>query len=146
MKTCKYCAEEIQDDAKLCKHCGKKLNPRDLNQHIKILSFLFIAYGVIKCIIGLVIMNILSMAGDLSGNIDAMRITSIIGNSVGGILMILSIPSIIGGIALYKRQEWGRILALVLCFLSLISIPFGTALGIYGIWVLLNDESKELFN
>ena len=107
---------------------------------------MFIAYGAIKCIIGLVIMNILSMAGDLSGNTDAMRITSVVGSSVGGLLMILSIPSIIGGIALYKRQAWGRILALVLCLLSLISIPFGTALGIYGIWVLLNDESKEYFN
>ena len=60
--------------------------------------------------------------------------------------MILSIPSIIGGIALYKRQAWGRILALVLCLLSLISIPFGTALGIYGIWTLLQDKTVELFN
>ena len=77
----------------------------------------------------------------MGGVWKSMRITSIIGSSVGGLLMILSIPNIIGGIALYKRQVWGRIIALVLCFLSLISIPFGTALGIYGIWVLLNEES-----
>ena len=91
-------------------------------------------------------MTILSMVGELSGNEDAMRITSIIGDSIGSIFIFLSIPNIIGGIGLYNRQRLGRILALILCFLTLISIPFGTAFGIYGIWVLLNDESKRIFN
>ena len=145
MATCLYCAEEIQDDVKICKHCGKQVNTHSLDNHIKILSILFFAYGFIKCIIGIVIMSVLSMAGELSGNEDAIRITSIIGDSIASILIFLSIPNIIGGIGLYKRQKWGRILALMLCFLSLLSIPFGTALGIYGIWVLLNDDSKEIF-
>jgi len=42
---------------------------------------------------------------------------------------------------LYQRQPWARFLGLILGFLALIRFPFGTALGIYTIWVLLPESS-----
>jgi len=47
---------------------------------------------------------------------------------------------------LIKRKEWGRILALVVSFFNLIWFPLGTALGVYSIIILLNDESVKIFN
>jgi len=38
---------------------------------------------------------------------------------------------------LFERRPWARILALVLGCFALIRFPFGTALGIYTLWVLL---------
>ena len=146
MKTCQFCIEEIQDDAIICKHCGKKLNGRDMNKHVTILAILFISFGCLLCVGGIVVNLVVPMAGNISGNDVAMRITSIIGDTLGILLVILSMPSIIGGIGLLKRKYWARILILVLSFLILLSIPFGTALGIYGIWTLLKDETIELFN
>ena len=146
MKTCKFCAEEIQDDATICKHCRKKQNGRDMNKHVTILGILFISFGCLLCVGGIVVNLVVPMAGNISGNDVAMRITSIIGDTLGIFLVILSIPNILGGIGLLKRKYWARILILVLCFLSLLSIPFGTALGIYGIWILLKSETVEIFN
>jgi hypothetical protein len=34
---------------------------------------------------------------------------------------------------------------IVLSGFDLINIPFGTALGIYGFWVLLNRETEQMF-
>ena len=74
-----------------------------------------------------------------------MAITSTIGSLVGGFFIILSIPEVIGGIGLLKRKSWARILVLVLAATDLIFIPIGTAIGVYSIWVLLQDETVQLF-
>jgi hypothetical protein len=60
-------------------------------------------------------------------------------------IALLSVPAIIGGIGLLKYREWARILLIVMSSLNLINIPFGTALGIYGLWALLNDSTRVLF-
>ena len=62
---------------------------------------------------------------------------------VGSILLTVSIPAIIAGVGLVYRKSWSRILALIICVIKLFNIPFGTALGAYGIWVLMQDETIQ---
>ena len=52
-------------------------------------------------------------------------------------LLVLSLPGLITGIGLLKFQPWARIVGLVFGAINLINIPFGTILGVYGLWVLL---------
>jgi len=47
---------------------------------------------------------------------------------------------------LSERQPWARSLAIVLSFLVLLRIPFGTALGVYTLWVLLPDPSRREYD
>jgi len=46
------------------------------------------------------------------------------------------------GWGLLQREPWARTVAVVLAFVSLFfNVPFGTALGIYTLWVLLPAKS-----
>jgi len=56
-------------------------------------------------------------------------------------LSLVSLPGITGGIALFKRRSWARMLLLILAFLRLVSFPpIGTALGGYTIWLLFKKR------
>jgi hypothetical protein len=44
-----------------------------------------------------------------------------------------------------QRKPLGRLMALGLALVNLLILPFGTALGIYALWVLLTNEGRRLF-
>ena len=56
-----------------------------------------------------------------------------------------SILSFIGGIGLLHRKNWARILIIIVSCLDLINIPIGTAIGVYSLWVLLQEDTEKLF-
>lgn len=58
-------------------------------------------------------------------------------------LMVTAVVGIVTGWGLLERQPWARMLAIVLGCLFLVDMPFGTALGIYTLWVLLPAASEE---
>jgi hypothetical protein len=83
---------------------------------------------------------------DRSGdNLAAIPILGGIGGFVFIVLLVLSLPGMIGGFGLLQFKSWARILVIVLSAFELLSVPFGTILGIYGLWVLLNRETEQLF-
>ena len=77
---------------------------------------------------------------------EVFEIAPIVLAIIGTIILIVSIAGIIGAIGVMKKKEWGRITLLVISFFHLIHIPLGTILGVYSIWVLLNDETIRHFN
>ena len=44
------------------------------------------------------------------------------------------------------HKPFGRILMLALALANLLVIPFGTALGVYAMWVLLKNDAHRLFD
>lgn len=125
-----------------------------MREHVRILGILNIVLGSLGLLVGIGLALFFGGLGIFasmasSDDPDALFAIPILG-AVGGIILIalllFSAPQIIGGIGLLKGQPWARILMIVLSALSLMSIPIGTALGIYGLWVLLNEETVRMFN
>jgi hypothetical protein len=44
-----------------------------------------------------------------------------------------------------KRKRWGQILGIVVGALSLVNFPVGTLIGIYTLWVLLQEAATGYF-
>jgi hypothetical protein len=125
------------------------MNP--MQTHVKVLAILHIVFGVLGVCIGLVAFAVLGGTAamiHLDHDPDAALAGPMMG-AIGGFVLILflvlSLPGLIGGIGLLSYKPWARILTIVVSIVDLINIPFGTALGIYGLWVLFNDNGIRLF-
>ena len=117
-----------------------------MEKHIKIVSVLWIVSGALGLIWAFFIFWILfgiSFLPDIG--YEAPIILRTVAIWMTAFIAVLSIPDIIAGAALLKRKEWGRLLTLALAFFNLLCFPFGTALGIYSLVILFNDETIKLF-
>src|SRR5688572_18801449 len=121
-----------------------------MEQHLKILGILNIVFGGLGICGALVILLVFGIPAGLvvaDGDPDAAGTLSILG-VVGGFIFFLaaifSVPALVAGIGLLKYREWARIWTIVASVLHLINIPFGTALGVYGLWVMFKDETVSL--
>ena len=74
-----------------------------------------------------------------------MPIIGITGAVLVLFMIVTSLPALIIGYGLYQLQPWSRIAGIVLSIVSLLWFPIGTALGVYGLWVLFSAEGQRLF-
>ena len=123
-----------------------------MQTHVRLLGILHIIFGGLGLLTAIFLMalfgGITSIVG-LNASGDDARIAIPLIGGIGALVVaftaMLSLPSIIAGIGLLSYRPWARILTLVLSVFLLIHVPFGTALGFYGFWVLLSAEGAMLF-
>lgn len=125
-----------------------------MRDHIKILGIVHIVFGLIGICVAFLILVVfgvgtLGIAGVAAQEepeaLIAVPIVAAILTFVVFFIALLSLPGILAGWGLLNYKPWARILAIVLSALNLLSVPIGTALGVYGLWVLLNGETERLF-
>ena len=62
---------------------------------------------------------------------------------VAFVSLLAGLLTLIGGVGLRKRKSWAWGFVWVLACMSLLSVPIGTALGAYALWVLTRSEARQ---
>lgn len=124
-----------------------------MDTHVKVLGVLYLALSAIGVLVALFLMltlgsaaGIVGAAADAQDAAIAIPIIGITGMALVILLLGLSLPGVFAGWGLLTFKPWARILGIVLAILNLFYIPFGTLVGVYALWVLLNKETERLFS
>jgi hypothetical protein len=151
---CDQCGTALQSGQQFCNRCGKEVRgfvagyPQRsrLQEHIRLLAILWFAFSAFEVIGGVVLVvlaNTLFLHMGEMGGPPAANFLHPLLTVLGLFILAKSAVGFLAGYGLLQREAWGRVLALILAFLALIHVPFGTALGVYTLWVLLPAQSEE---
>lgn len=118
-----------------------------MRAHLDLLGRLYVVWGGFGLLAGASLLIL--AAGAALAPADAgsrLRLGAIIIAAAAALPIAGGILSVWAGRALRRRNPRGRLGALGLGLPNLFVLPFGTALGIYSYWVLLNDSVRQMFD
>jgi len=155
---CNSCGALMGANDTVCRACGQgtigvagSTSPAPggrLRAHLGTLSILWFVFATLL-LIGAAVTYTIShfMRLRLEGN--GPPVAELIGPmvlfSVSMLCLALATGSFAAGWGLYNRRDWGRPVALVMGFIFLLKPPFGTALGIYTLWVLMSNNADQQY-
>jgi len=125
-----------------------QLSEREMHQHVTILGWLYIVANAIVLLIGLcglLFFVSIGAIGAANGDLVALGVLSAIGMVALLFFGVLALPGILAGYGLLKRKQWGQILALIVGILGVFNVPIGTLIGIYTLFVLLQNTAEPYF-
>ena len=169
---CDKCGTQVSAGAQFCSACGKSLGgaaippapvvppaydrptfDRRVQRHINVLASLWLASGILRFVeVGSIL-----IAGQILPFLVGWGLGGRFTNwpfsflpfglySIAGFLALFGLAHLALAWGLFQREPWARTFGIVLGFLGLLRPPFGTALGIYTIWVLLPQQSGQEYD
>lgn len=152
---CNQCGKELQAGQQFCSYCGSEITggvvavrQDPMAHHVHLLGVLWLVLGVLTALGGLallVVANIIFGQRGIAIENGAPSFIRPLLSIIGCAILAKAAVSFIAGIGLLQRQPWARVLAIVLGVISLLNVPFGTALGIYTLWALLSANAEERY-
>lgn len=146
---CQNCGTQIQPGQQFCSKCAMPLvgyAPQQkwrLQRHLHLLGIFWIAYSAIHALAGISLMMVANIVFGHQGLASgAPSFLQPLLSTIGILLLVKSVLGVAAGWGLLQHLDWARVLAIVLSFISLFNVPFGTALGIYTLWVLLSQGAE----
>lgn len=159
---CDACGTQLEAGYQFCSSCGKPIGAtpaegaagvsqvRDagrLARHLRILGILWIVISVLRLLAGVAVLAVgVFVFGMLQGAWLFERLVPSVLGMIAGFMLLCAAGGLMAGWGLLERRPWARGFALILGFLSLLDLPFGTALGIYTLVILLPSDADREFH
>lgn len=134
---------------------GPRFSERDQTKTLtKVLGGIHMLLGLLQLLAGLVLLVMtLALGGSfvavpyLAGSPSHEVLAAVFGGVVSGALgiaflvmyILLALPYLIGGVGLLRDKRWGRIVSLVTSVLLVLTFPYFTLLGHFGLVIVLLD-------
>ncbi len=114
---------------------------------------LFIVWGVLTAVIGVSTLALgigaavltVSTRADADVSPVAIGVTAAVLIVLAGLAMAWGVAHGVVGMLLRRQRHWSRLAAIMLGMVDLLLLPYGTALGVYALWVLLSEDTRRLF-
>jgi hypothetical protein len=124
-----------------------------MSAHVDFVGVLFIVWGLLTTLVGVstlalgvsAVALISSASRGGGGGQVAAGVTAIVFTTLAIIAIAWGAAHVVVGVPLRQHKPSARLVALMLGSVDLLLLPYGTALGIYTLWVLLHEEGKALF-
>ena len=119
-----------------------------MKSHVDFLGTLFVVWGLLTIVIGV---STLALGIGAAALVTSARsgvaagITAAVFTTLALLAILWGTAHIIVGVPLRRHTPWSRLTALMLGSVDLLLLPYGTALGVYALWVLLNEQGKAFF-
>ncbi len=121
-----------------------------MRKHLELLGLLYFVWGALFVLIGIALLALAVGAAAIATSAAPDRrftagFAAATFASLAALGLIWGLVHIWDAVAVRHHRGPGRTVGLVLAVLNLILLPVGTALGIYTLWVLTQDEARPLF-
>ena len=147
---CDKCGSTLQADQSFCSRCGKEIagpmlgypQRNRVREHVRLLGIFWLGLSALDGLMGVGSYIVANTVFNLGTHPDRPAFLHPLLSLVATIVIVKAFAGFDAGWGLLQREPWARTVAVVLAFPSLFfNVPFGTALGIYTLWVLLPAES-----
>jgi hypothetical protein len=152
---CDQCGAQLQAGQTNCARCGKtvlgliELRRSRVRDHVRLVGILWMAYSALHVVLGLGMIIVAQTVFGGSVHLPSMPPPEVtvwlrpLISFIGWLILAKAGAGFLAGWGLLQREDWARTLSLVLGFIALLSVPVGTAIGVYTLWVLLPQRSDE---